>query len=153
MLQKTHLAIGVFFILVLISFVEYKWIFVLAVLVGTYLPDIDSRYSKLGHRKIARLLQVFTKHRGMIHSFTFLLTLCIFLIIIFPRAVFGFFLGYALHLFVDSFTKDGITPFYPWKKKSSGKIKSGGRIEVMILVLFVILDIALVFDKVFGGVF
>ncbi len=150
MLQKTHLAISILFILIFIELVEYKWIFVLAVLIGTYIPDIDSRYSSVGRRKTARILQIFTKHRGMIHSFSFLLTICLFLTLFFPKFVFGFFLGYGLHLFADSFTKEGIKPFYPWRKVSKGFVKTGGRFEVMILVGFIIADVMLFFWKVVG---
>ena len=43
MLLKTHLAIVVFFILLLIPSVEHKLVFVLVALIATYIPDIDSR--------------------------------------------------------------------------------------------------------------
>ncbi|MBU0894049.1 MAG: metal-dependent hydrolase [Nanoarchaeota archaeon] len=149
MLLKTHLAITLAFILLFINSVESKLVFVIVALIATYIPDVDSRYSTLGRKKINRILQLFTKHRGMIHSFSFLLTITLFLILFFPVLAFGFFLGYGLHLFADSFTKDGIRPFYPWKKRAYGFVKTGGRIEVIILVGFVIADIALVFLRIF----
>jgi membrane-bound metal-dependent hydrolase YbcI (DUF457 family) len=57
----------------------------------------------------------------------------------------GFFLGYGLHLISDSFTKEGITPFYPFfsKVKSKGKISTGGKFEILVFVGFLILDISL----------
>jgi len=149
MLQRTHLAITIFFILAFISIVEHKLVFVLVALFATFLPDLDSRYSKLGHRKIARILQFFTKHRGMIHSFTFLLSVTILLILVLPVVALGFFLGYGLHLFADAFTPEGIKSFYPWKRKSTGGIKTGGRIEIIVFVVFLILDIFMVFGRVF----
>ncbi len=118
MLIKTHLSITIFFILFFINSVEHKLVFVVVALIATYLPDVDSRYSTLGRKKINRILQWFTKHRGMIHSFSFLLTITLFLVLFVPVVALGFFLGYGLHLFADSFTKDGIKPFYPWKKRS-----------------------------------
>lgn len=150
MLLKTHYAIVLFFVLLFLPSVEFKVLFVVSAIIGTQLPDIDSRYSTLGHRKIARVLQVFTKHRGMIHSFTFLISLTIILVLIWPVAGFGFFLGYSLHLFSDSFTPDGIRPFYPSKIRATGKIKTGGRLEVVILVVFIIADVALFFKRFFG---
>jgi membrane-bound metal-dependent hydrolase YbcI (DUF457 family) len=149
MLLKTHYVILIFFVLLLLPSVEHKIIFVITALIATQLPDIDSRYSKLGHRKLARILQIFTKHRGMIHSFTFLLSITIVLILIFPVLGFGFFLGYGMHLFSDSFTKEGIRPFYPFKKRSCGVIRTGGKIEIVLLILFFVLDLWLIFIRFF----
>ena len=143
MLLKTHLAIAVFFILVFIETVESKLIFVVVTLAATYLPDVDSRFSTLGRKKIARVLQWFTRHRGMIHSFSLLLIITFFLVFFIPVIAFGFFLGYGLHLLADSFTKNGIRPFYPWKKVSRGHIRTGGRFEIGVLVSFVVGDLAL----------
>jgi membrane-bound metal-dependent hydrolase YbcI (DUF457 family) len=148
MMLKTHLAVVVFAILLMIDSVENKLVFVLVALISTYLPDIDSRYSKIGQKSIARLLQWFTKHRGMIHSFTFLCSLTIIFVLIWPIGALGFFLGYGLHLFTDSFTRDGIMPFYPWKKRSEGFMSTNGKIEKGFFVVIVIIDIALIFFKV-----
>jgi membrane-bound metal-dependent hydrolase YbcI (DUF457 family) len=151
MLQRTHLAITVFLILLFWSSVNNSWALVLVSVIATYLPDIDSRYSRLGHRRIARVLQWFTKHRGMIHSFTFLLSVTVILVLFWPVVAFSFFLGYGSHLVADSFTKDGIRPFYPSKKKAKGFVKTGGRIEVGILVGFIIANLGLFFVRL--GVF
>jgi len=149
MLIRTHLAIAIFGILVFISFVEAKLIFVICVLVATLIPDIDSRFSFIGNKKIMRILQFFTKHRGVIHSFTFLVLITLIFVLFLPVVAFGFFLGYGLHLFADSFTKQGITPFYPWKKKSCGFISSGKRTEVGVFVFFILVDLVLFFVSVF----
>lgn len=142
MLLKTHIAIAFFFVLLLLPFVNNPAVFAVMVLVATVVPDVDSRFSLVGQKKIARVLQFFTKHRGIIHSFTFLFLITFFLILFFPTLSLGFFLGYAIHLFVDSFTKDGIVPFYPMKKKSKGVITSGGKIESGVFAVFVILNLA-----------
>ena len=123
MLLRTHLAITVLFALLFLPIVEHKVVFVIVALIATYIPDIDSRYSKLGRKKIFRVLQWITKHRGMIHSYTFLLTLTLLLALFIPVLAFGFFLGYGLHLLADSFTLEGVKPFYPYKEKSCGKIR------------------------------
>ena len=149
MLLRTHYAIIIFFILLFLPVVNDKLVFIFVALIATQIPDIDSRYSKLGHRKIARILQWFTQHRGMIHSFTFLLSLTIILILILPILGLGFFLGYGIHLLADSFTVDGIRPFYPSRKKISGKVRTGGRLEIIILFLFVILDVGLGIIRIF----
>ncbi len=150
MLFKTHLAITLFFILLVIESVESKVVFVIVALIATLIPDVDSGYSKLGQRKTFRLLQFFVKHRGILHSFTFLLLITLFFVLFFPILAFPFFLGYSLHLFVDSFTIQGIKPFYPSHKHVSGKIKTGGRIETSVFTLFVLADLFLFVLKMSG---
>jgi len=152
MLTKTHLAISVFAILFFISLVENKLIFVGVVLVATLLPDIDSRFSGLGSKLVFRPLQFFLKHRGIFHSFTFVILLTLLFVFFVPILAFGFFLGYGLHLLADSFTIDGIQPFYPLKKKVSGKIRVGGKTEIGVLVIFVLLNLFFVIWKI-GGLF
>lgn len=149
MLIKTHLAITLCFVLLFLSFVENKLVFVLVALIATFIPDVDSRYSTVGRRKLARIFQFFTKHRGITHSFIFLLTITFILVLFFPTIALGFFLGYGLHLLADSFTMEGILPLYPLRKKSSGYIRTGGKSEVVVLVVFVILDIFLLSFEIF----
>jgi len=141
MLTRTHLAITIFGILVLLSYVEYKTWFVVAALVATYVPDIDCSNSKLGHKWYFKPLQFFIKHRGMVHSFSFLILLTLFIALFFPVVALGFFLGYGLHLLADSFTVQGITPFYPSKKKTSGEVTTGGLVETGIFVFFILADL------------
>ena len=149
MLLKTHYVIIIFFILLFLPSVEHKLVFIITALIATQIPDIDSRYSKLGHKKLARILQIFTKHRGMIHSFTFLLGLTFILILFFPILGFGFFLGYGIHLLADSFTIEGIRQFYPFKGRSCGKIETGGKVEILVFLGFIVLDFVIVFHWAF----
>jgi len=150
MLIKTHLSITLFFVLFLLSSVEHKLVFVLVALIATFIPDIDSRFSIFGQKKILRILQFFTKHRGIIHSFTFLLIVTLIFVLFYPIVALGFFLGYGLHLLADSFNIRGIKPFYPYKKISKGKIKTGGRSEIIVFVLFIIGDLVLILGKIFS---
>ena len=148
MLIKTHIAITIFAILLLILVVDHKIIFILVALFATFLPDIDSRYSVMGKKKINRILQFFTKHRGITHSFVFLIVMTLILLYLLPVVALGFFLGYGLHLFADSFTKNGITPFHPfWKKKSEGFISTGRKFEKFVFITFIILDVILLWIK------
>jgi inner membrane protein len=149
MLLRTHLAIVLFFILLLLPAVNSKFIFVTIALIATLIPDVDSRFSKIGHKKIARVLQFFTKHRGAIHSFTFLIMITFALALFVPVIALGFFLGYGVHLLADSFTIEGIRPFYPSRMKSSGVVRTDGKSETTVLVLFVILDIFMMIYVVF----
>lgn len=150
MLIRTHLAITICAILIFISSVEHKLIFVLVMLIATFIPDIDSKFSTFGKKKTFRLLQFFIKHRGIMHSFTFLMLISFFLVLFFPIIALPFFLGYGLHLFADSFTIRGIKPFYPYKKISSWKIKTSKKSEVIVFVFFVLVDVGLFVSKIFS---
>ena len=148
MLIRTHLSITLFFVLLFISVVEYKFAFVLVAFLATFIPDADSKFSTLGKKKSFRILQFFIKHRGMMHSFSFLILVTFFLALFFPIISLGFFLGYGLHLLADSFTVRGVRLFYPLKKKSCGKIKTGKRTETAVFVFFLIGDLGLMMWKI-----
>jgi inner membrane protein len=141
MLIRTHIAIVIFFILFFVPLVENQAVFVLITLVATFLPDIDSRFSKLGQRKIFRPLQFFVKHRDFFHSFTFLFLITLFFALFWPIAALPFFLGYGIHLLADSFTVEGIKPFYPYRKTSSWRVRTGRRLETSLFVFFVLADL------------
>ena len=145
MLAKTHLAVSILAILLFIPIVTHPISFVIIALVATLIPDIDSGFSTFGKRPTFRPLQVFVKHRGLFHSFTFLLLITIFFVLFLPVVALPLFLAYSLHLLVDSFTIEGIRPFYPSKKGVSGKIRTGGKFETGFFAAFVIVDILMFF--------
>lgn len=141
MLTRTHLAITIFFVLFLLNSVQSKTLFVIVALIATLIPDIDSGYSKLGSKKTFRPLQWVVKHRGILHSFTFLILITFFFVLFIPLFALPFFLGYGVHLISDSFTVKGIKPFYPSHKVVSGKIRTGRKAETTIFTLFVLADL------------
>lgn len=143
MLIKTHLIVTLFFVLLLIPFVEYKVAFVLMAFLATYIPDIDSPKSKIGNHFFFRPFQWLANHRGMIHSFTFLFLVTLFFVFFFPILALGFFLGYSSHLFADSFTVEGIHPFYPSRSISNGDVRTGGFTERIVFVIFFFSSVAL----------
>lgn len=143
MLIRTHLAVTLMGILFLIDKVEAQYTFVIVALVATFIPDIDTAYSKLGKEKIFRPLQFFVRHRGFIHSFSFLFLVVLAFVLFWPVGALPFFLGYGLHLFLDSFSIEGIRPFYPYSKTSSGKIRTGGRVEIGLFLIFILIDLLL----------
>lgn len=147
MLIRTHLAINIFFAILFFNSVENKIIFSIIFLFATFLPDIDTPMSSLGRKKPSRIIQLFVKHRGITHSFSLLIFLTLILVLFLPAIAFPFFLGYSLHLFADSFTIDGIRPFYPSKKSSSWKIRTGKKLEVTIFIIFIALDLLLLMSK------
>jgi len=143
MLNKTHLVITIFFILVFIPLVNSKIIFIIIALICSLIPDSDIKSSFLGKYKFFRPLQFFVTHRGFFHSLLFMIIGILFFLIIYPIGAFGFFVGYSSHLIADSFTKEGIRFFYPLKTNFSGKINTGSRIENLIFITFGLLDILL----------
>ncbi len=148
MLLKTHLAITVLAILFLLSLVEHKVIFVIVALIATLLPDIDSSSSSLGGKMVLRPLQVFVKHRGIFHSFILLILITFALVLFFPTIALGFFLGYSLHIFADSFTQNGVRFFYPFKKSVSGTIRTGGKTDTTVFVFFLLADLFMIAIRV-----
>ena len=139
------MAFAVLMILLFLEHINNKFIFIGMVLIATILPDLDSGFSSYGRHLIFRPLQWFTKHRGVIHSFSFCILISILLAIFWPIASLGFFVGYSIHLVCDSFTKEGIQPFWPLKSKSYGFITSGGRIEESLFFSLIFIDIILFF--------
>jgi len=150
MLLRTHLAIIVAALLLFLPHINNKIIFIFVALIATMLPDIDTGFSTIGKMQGFRFLQFFVRHRGFIHSFTFCIIVSIILAIFWPVASLGFFLGYGLHLFIDSFTKDGIQPFWPYKKTSSWHFKTGSLVETTLFVFFILLDIFLLIMMLTG---
>jgi len=154
MLLRTHIAISLLGVLSLFSLFENKVVFVIAVLLGGIFPDIDCETSKLGRKGIFRPLQFFIKHRGLFHSFSFLLVLVVlgfvFLETFRNEIIFGVVIGYGLHLITDSFTKKGVRLFYPLSKKVfKWKIRSGGKKEIAFLAFILAIDIILIILKFF----
>ena len=141
--MRTHLAIGLAVGLFLLPNVDSKWIFLPVVLAASLLPDIDSGFSRLGRKGIFRILQWFVKHRGVIHSLTFAFVISIVFAFFAPVLALPFFLGYSFHLLVDGFTPEGVRPFWPFKSDVKGRFKTGGRIEDMIFVVFLLIDVLL----------
>ncbi len=143
MMLKTHLAVAVFFALLFLPFIEYKTAFIFMVLIATYFPDVDSPNSKIGSRWYFRPLQWIASHRGFFHSLIFLILMTALFVLFFPIVAAGFFLGYFLHIFSDSFTVEGIRFFYPFGKTSSWRIRTGGSVEMLIFLGFAIADVVL----------
>jgi membrane-bound metal-dependent hydrolase YbcI (DUF457 family) len=143
MLKRTHLALGALVALFLLPYVENKWIFVPIVLVASLLPDVDTAFSTAGRNFLSRGLQMFVKHRGVIHSLTFAVVVSLGLAFFWPVGALPFFLGYSFHLLADSFTPEGIKPFWPIKSVVKGRIRTGGRIEDTVFIVLLIFDVLL----------
>lgn len=143
MLLRTHTAFSIFLIIIFIQNVQSKLAFSIMVIVATIIPDIDSSSSSYGRHMIFKPIQYFSRHRGVFHSLTCATIFSLLIAVFWPVLSLGFFIGYSGHLFLDSFTKDGIRPFWPLKADTSGPINSGGRIEESFFLLMIFVDILL----------
>jgi membrane-bound metal-dependent hydrolase YbcI (DUF457 family) len=55
---------------------------------------------------------------------------------VYPILGLSFFVGYSIHLFIDSFTPEGIAFFWPYKKRSCWRIRTGSLIERSLFFFF-----------------
>ena len=141
MLLRTHLAIAILGILILSPFISDKIIFVGMAVFGTILVDLDSPSSLFGKIIIFRPFQLFLRHRGIMHSILFGVLLSLVFAMFYPVLAFGFFTGFALHLVVDSFTREGVKPFWPFKTRTRGFITTGGMVESILFLSIIAIDI------------
>lgn len=141
MLLRTHFALSVLIASLFLPHVSNKLVFAGVLLLATILPDADAAYSRAGRNFFSKILQVFVSHRGMFHSLTFCFAISLILAIFLPSLSLAFFLGYGFHIFLDSFTKDGVMPFWPWTRTSSGIFRTGGKSEASLFVILAVIDV------------
>ncbi|MEK6919206.1 MAG: metal-dependent hydrolase [Nanoarchaeota archaeon] len=144
MLSRTHFVIGLLFVMIFLPSTSHPWIFSFAMIISSLIPDIDSPMSLFGKNKVFSPLQSLVNHRGLIHSLTLAFILSLLLSLIFPSAALGFFLGYSIHLLADSFTIEGVSPFWPLRGRISWKLKTGGYFENAFFVVISLFDILLI---------
>ena len=152
---RTHLAIVVLAVLLFLAHIPSaveKVIFVAVALISTALPDIDTGFSTIGKMQPGKIVQFFARHRGVFHSLTFCILVSVVLAAFIPILSLPFFLGYGLHLFADSFTIEGIKPFWPLRAVSSWKIRTGRLTETTLFVFFLFAD-ALMFFFMIKSIF
>jgi inner membrane protein len=144
MMQRTHLAIVLFFILVFVPYTSHKITFCIFAFLASLIPDVDSEFSSLGKYRIMRVLQFFTKHRGLLHSLSFCMAISFILALFLPILAFPVFLGYAMHLLADSITIEGVQPFWPLKRRAEGFIRTNSSLEHAIFLSFVLVNFLII---------
>lgn len=141
MLKKTHIAIALLVGLYFITHVNNKIIFLPILLVSTLLPDVD-RFFGIHNLSFWKGNSPNTSHhRGILHTYTFCIAVSIALALFYPILALPFFLGYSTHLFADSFTLNGIKPFWPLRFTSSGSITTGGKRETILFWIVVFANV------------
>jgi len=141
MLLKTHLAFALLIILLILSHIQDKILFVVLFLIATIIPDLEtlpSYFSKVQHHVHEAII---AKHHSPFHSLTFGLLISIPFLFIYPAVAFPVFLGFGLHLILDMFTSQGARIWWPSDKITNGPIITGGLIEQIIFYTVVIIDI------------
>ncbi len=141
MMFQTHLVFSLFIGLYLMERFSNKYLFLIFLLVGSLLPDLDNPYSKLGRkvRPISGLIKFIFGHRGIFHSLVAgVLIFVLFYVLGFKLIGAGLFAGFVLHLVLDGLTLKGINFLYPFLKfKVSGFIKTGGILEWLVFVVLI----------------
>ncbi len=148
MFNKTHLIIGFFVAIFFIPDVNNKLIFFPIVMIASLIPDIDSVIAPKKDFKMLRPLKS-KSYKDFMHSYTLCIILSALLAFFYPLLALPFFIGYSFHLFFDSLTVPGTTPFWPLKIKSKGFIVPGGKTEKIITFVLGFLSILFIFRYLF----
>lgn len=142
MLFYTHLIFAFLFGILSMNYVHpaNQVLFIVLVVFGGTLPDVDSSSSKLGSK--VKVVSWFFKHRGFFHSLFVLPFISLILYFIgFSNFAIPIIIGYVSHLIADSMTKEGIMFLYPLSKaKIKGFIRTGGFLEKIIFIILVVLS-------------
>ena len=134
----THLVFGLLLAALLTEFIGYQkpLLAIILILLGSLLPDIDEKSSRLGRR--VPVISHLTKHRTFFHGILFLAT-CVILLSLLAATpyVLAFVAGFAGHLVLDALTPMGVKPFWPSDLKIRGPVKAGGWLEKAFFALLV----------------
>jgi len=150
MLIKTHIVFSFFISLLIIDYfnIEKQVLFLFVALLSSLFLDIEKRTSFIAKKTkpFSLLFSFLFKHRCFFHSLTFLFLFSL-LLLFFKQylLVFAFLTGSLSHLFLDAFTKQGIAPFFPLKKRIKGFVVSGSFLDSLIFYVFLFLDLILLF--------
>ncbi len=144
---KTHLAFGFLIGLLSLKFINitYPFLFVPLVMIFSSLPDIDHPRSKIGRKLffISYPISWVFKHRGFFHSIFPILILFFGLSYFHLNFLaFAVAIGYLAHLLGDAMTKEGINFLHPISTfRIQGPITTGAKLESIVFVLIIVLDI------------
>lgn len=148
MLRRTHLALGAAIALYFLPHIkEAQFAFLGITILASLLPDLETGFSAVRRNRIFshNTHSIFHKNR-ILHTYTLLFPITILIAFYFPRIALPFFLGYSFHLFLDSFSPQGIRPFWPLKTHSHGRMAPGGRIDRTLFMIFLAVDVLLLFN-------
>jgi membrane-bound metal-dependent hydrolase YbcI (DUF457 family) len=143
MLKRTHLAVGLGVALYFLPFIKHPVSFIPIVLIASLIPELGNLSHTGEHVFLKSIGKIFSPFNKILRSYTLLVAISIILALFYPILALPFFLGYSFTLSLDTFTKEGIQPFWPSKKKTSGHIETGNRVDRTIFYVLIVVDIAL----------
>ena len=144
MLFHTHLMFGI------VSFILFsplfsggnEVLFLVLVLFGSILPDIDDGHSKIKKASgvLGSVVSFLFKHRGILHSLVIVVVLFVVIGLWNSYYAWALCIGYLSHLLSDGLTPMGVQCLYPFSSfKLRGPIKVGGIGEWVVLFGLIIL--------------
>ena len=148
MFKRIHILIGFFAAIFFLPDVNNKLVFFPVVMIASLIPDLDSLIAPKKDYKILKPLKS-KSYKDFMHSYTLCIILSALLAFFYPILALPFFIGYSFHLFFDSLTVPGTTPFWPLKIKSKGFIVPGGKTEKIITFILGFLSILFIFRYLF----
>lgn len=143
MMYRTHFALALGVALYFLPYIKEPFIFLPIVILSSFLPDIWIILTTINTPKQVKHATTLSRSGGIFKTYTLCIPITILLAAFYPILALPFFLGYSFNLVLDAFSTKGITPFWPFKRKLSGKIMPGGRIDHAMFYLFILFDIAL----------
>jgi len=115
---KTHIIGGIAIGAVLAQYVDAPSCCVLVSGAAALLPDIDTPESKLGRRIPGSfIINLVFGHRGAMHSLLMAFITYLIFMSLAPQYAIYVLAGYLSHLFLDMFTGQGVSLFWPIQKK------------------------------------
>ena len=162
MRYRTHLAFGILLGVLSVKHgffsISFGHGFLLLVLLGSLLPDLDKKKSKISHKIpiLPRVLEFFAGHRGVYHSIFGCLATALVLSPLFAFSwgkalVLAICLGFLSHLLIDSINPKGIRWFRPLSSmKVKGPVKVGGFWEDVLFVFFLMWLFVIVLEAGLG---
>lgn len=152
-MYKTHIIGGIFLylLLALIFGIGKEFYLLLAVAIGTLLPDIDSSKSWINNLfKPGKIVAAASKHRGFWHSIFGLLAIFLLTAFVFAAlkisAAMAFYVAFGAltHLLFDALTVTGIKPLWRFSSfELRWKIKTNGILEYVLFFILLLSSIYL----------
>lgn len=124
----------------------------LSVVSGSYMPDIDIQRSRLGQRH--KIISKFLTHRGITHTLLFPALLFVLMLAaaehsipVLPDLIFGFNVGWVVHIIADLCNRKGVPLFWPFYKNRVhiATFLTSSWQEYVFIILWIGVNIACVF--------
>jgi inner membrane protein len=152
MLARTHASVALLASLILAGIYQLNLSFILAAVLFSALPDLDTPKSAIGKRirPVSTIIKFLIGHRTFIHS---VWPWAILFLLAYPlskEVAFGIGVGYGTHLILDALTRSGVQPFFPFVYKIRGPLKTGGLSEDILYYVAIFADLVVALGNLFS---